>query len=152
MDKEINHSPRTVTDCITGLRQVAPGTIGDLLDFRVLEEDPEVGTCTLTCVTQKWMRNSFGTLHGGMCATILDQAMGFLARSQMPGDGISPTIQMQVNYHKPLIPEREIIVRMRMVSKTKNLITMVAEAAHKDEPERICLSANATSFFKYPKK
>lgn len=150
MTEQKKSSPPTVADCVAGLHLTAPGTIGDLLNFRVLEEDHAIGTCTLICSTAEWMRNSFGTLHGGMCATILDQAMGFLARSQIEGPGITPTLSMQVNYHKPLIPGEEVQVRMHVVSKTRHLITMNAEAFQQSNPERICLSASATSFFSRP--
>lgn len=138
----------TVANCIAALHQTAPGTIGDMLNFRVLEEDCKNGTCTLICSTESWMRNSFGTLHGGMCATILDQAMGFLARSQMTEPGISPTIQICVNYHKPLMPGKDVLIKVNVVSKTRNLISMTAEASSTTDPNRICLSASGTSFFK----
>lgn len=148
MNQRTEHTPLTVAACIAGLHQTAPGTIGDLLQFQVLEENWERGICLLECRTEDWMRNSFGTLHGGMCATILDQAMGFLARSQADGEGITPTIQLQVNYHRPLIPGQKVLVKMWVVSKTHSLISMMSQASMADAPEKLCLTGTGTAFIK----
>ena len=77
------------------------GTIGDMLDLRLVDCDLEKGEFTLQCQTQEWMRNIAGTLHGGMCATLVDQSMGCVAYCAMPGEGIAPTIDLQVSYHRP---------------------------------------------------
>ena len=124
------------------------GTIGAMLDFRLVDCDPSQGQCTLLCSTQEWMRNMTGTLHGGMCATVVDQAMGCVAYCAMPGDGIAPTIDLQVSYHRPLIPNRDILVRVTVVSVTKSLLRLSAEACQADSPDRICLTSHATHFYK----
>lgn len=148
MSEETESNYRTVAECIGLLHETAPGSIGDLMRFRAVEENPEKGEYTLRCSTQSWMRNVHGTLHGGMCATIMDQAMGFIAHSRMAGKGTTPTIQMQVNYHRPLIPGEDVIVRIRVVSETRNLVSMFSEAALASSPDRVCLTASATSFLK----
>ena len=148
MSEEIEQEKPSVTNSIAGLHKKAPGSIGDLMEFEVLEENREEGKYVLRCKTQEWMRNALGTLHGGMCATIVDQAMGFVAYSYMSGKGTAPTIQMQLNYHKPFIPGEDVIVCIRVVSMTRNLISMTCEAFRASDPKRICLTASATSFLK----
>lgn len=148
MSEETELNQPSVAKSIAGLHMKAPGSVGDLMEFHVLEECREKGEYTLRCTTQEWMRNALGTLHGGMCATIVDQAMGFVAYSYMSGKGTAPTIQMTLNYHKPFIPGEDVIVRIRVVSKTRNLISMSCEASRASDPERICLTASATSFLK----
>ena len=148
MSEEIELDEPSVARSIAGLHTKAPGSVGDLLEFQVLEECREKGEYTLRCKTQVWMQNVIGTLHGGMCATILDQAMGFVARSYMAGKGSSPTIQLQVSYHKPLIPGEDVLIHIRVVSRTRNLIGMTCEASRASEPDRICLTASGTSFLK----
>lgn len=58
------------------LSQTVPGSIGDMLDFQLLEYQTQTKTFRMRCQTQPWMRNAYGTLHGGLGAAILDQAMG----------------------------------------------------------------------------
>ena len=142
----------SVTASIEGLHRKAPGSIGDLMEFRVLEENREKGEYVLRCRTFDWMRNALGTLHGGMGATIVDQAMGFVAYSYMTGPGTAPTIQMQLNYHRPMVAGEEAIVRVRVISVTRTLISMVCEASMASEPDRICITSSATSFLHLDRK
>lgn len=136
----------SVRASIEGLHRKAPGSIGDLMEFQVLEENREKGIYTLRCKTEPWMRNALGTLHGGMGATVVDQAMGFVAYSYMTGPGTAPTIQMQLNYHRPMVPGAEAIVRVHVISVSRTLISMTCEASMASDPDRICITASATSF------
>ena len=124
------------------------GTIGDMLDLRLLEVDSLQGTVLLRCATAPWMRNLAGTLHGGMCATVVDQAMGCVAYCAKPGAGIAPTIQLQVSYHRPLIPGEDVLMRIRVLSVTGSLIHLSCEAMVASAPEKLCLSSTATYFYK----
>ena len=142
----------SVTASIEGLHRKAPGSIGDQMEFRVLEEDRERGVYTLRCKTFDWMRNALGTLHGGMGATVVDQAMGFVAYSYMTGPGTAPTIQMQLNYHRPMVAGEDAIVRVRVISVTRTLISMTCEAAMASDPDRICITSSATSFLHLDRK
>ena len=142
----------SVEASIQGLHRKAPGSIGDLMEFRVLKEDREKGEYTLSCKTEGWMRNALGTLHGGMGATVVDQAMGFVAYSYMTGPGTAPTIQMQLNYHRPLVPGEDVIVRIRVISVTRTLVTMTCEAMAAADPDTICVTASATSFLRLDRK
>lgn len=130
------------------LQNTAPDSIGAVMDFELVFCDPKTGEYIFRCKTMPWMRNSAGTLHGGICATVLDQAMGFVAYCVMPGEGIAPTIQMQVSYHRALIPGEEIVVKVWTVSVTKSLMSFRAEAFQTSKPEKLCLSGSATYFYK----
>lgn len=124
------------------------GTIGDMLDLRLVECDLEKGEFVMHCRTQAWMRNIAGTLHGGMCATLMDQAMGCVAYCAMPGEGIAPTIDLQVSYHRPLLPGQDVLIRVSMVSVTKSLMYLSSEAALVSQPDRVCITSRATFFYK----
>lgn len=130
------------------LQNTAPDSIGAVMDFELVFCDPKAGEYIFRSKTMPWMRNSAGTLHGGICATVLDQAMGFVAYCVMPGEGIAPTIQMQVSYHRALIPGEEIVVKVWTVSVTKSLMSFRAEAFQTSKPEKLCLSGSATYFYK----
>ena len=130
------------------LQNTAPDSIGAVMDFELVFCDPKAGEDIFRCKTMPWMRNSAGTLHGGICATVLDQAMGFVAYCVMPGEGIAPTIQMQVSYHRALIPGEEVVVKVWTVSVTKSLMSFRAEAFQTSKPDKLCLSGSATYFYK----
>ena len=130
------------------IHSAAPDSIGALMDYELLDCDPEKGEYTFCCRTMPWMRNIPGTLHGGICATVLDQAMGFVAYCVKPGEGIAPTIQLNVSYHRALIPGEKVIVKVWVVSKTKSLMSFRSEAYQQSSPEKLCLSATAVYFYK----
>ena len=133
---------------IAEVSTIAPGSIGDQMAYRLLTYSPEHQEYILQCKTLDWMRNAAGTLHGGMCATVVDQAMGFIAYCVKPGEGIAPTVQMQVNYQRPLIPGEDVRIRVRVISVTKSLMHLYAEAAVASEPDKICLTSTGVYFFK----
>lgn len=90
------------------LHSRAPESIGDLLRFRVGPCSPDAGEYRFYASTGDWMKNAFGSLHGGIIGTILDQGMGMLATCLMDSKAITPTVQMNVTYHRPLMPGDEI--------------------------------------------
>lgn len=148
METAIQSPDRNIQARLEELHQVAPDSIGDRMHFRLVEWNDQGSFYRFVCSTEPWMRNAAGTLHGGMCATVLDQAMGFVAYCVKPGPGLAPTIQMQVNYHRPLIPGQEVSVSVRVVSKTRHLMSLTAEAAQASAPEKLCLSASGTYYYR----
>ena len=50
---------------IAQVSEFAPGSIGDMLHFELLECDPEAGDYFLSCRTETWMRNPAGTRRDG---------------------------------------------------------------------------------------
>lgn len=130
------------------LRTKAPDAIGAMLCLEALEGDAEERSFWLQCQTQTWMRNMHGTLHGGICATIADQAMGSVGICYAPGEGITPTIDLHVNYHRPLIPGEGVRIHVRVVSVTKTLIHTTSELYRESQPDKVCITAGATYFYK----
>ena len=138
----------TVRRRIAQITEEVPGSIGDMMHFQLIGCDEEKGDYTMTCETLPWMRNYAGTLHGGLCATILDQAMGFISYCLKRGPGPAPTVQMEVDYHRPLIPGEEVIVKVHVVTATRSLMNLTAEAVQASHPEKICLSGSGIYFYK----
>ena len=130
------------------ITEVVPGSIGDMMHFQLLGYADAHGDYTMSCQTAPWMRNFAGTLHGGLCATILDQAMGFVSYCLKPGEGIAPTVQIEIDYHRPLMPGEDVIVKVHVVSATKSLMNLTAEAVQASHPEKICLSGSGIYFYK----
>lgn len=143
-----NDMEAIVRQRIAEISEAVPESIGDLMQFQLLECDSEKGDYVMTCQTASWMRNFAGTLHGGMCATILDQAMGFISYCLKPGEGTAPTVQMEIDYHRPLIPGEEVLVKVHVVSVTRSLMNLTAEAFHVNYPEKVCISGSGIYFYK----
>ena len=133
---------------IAQISEEVPGSIGDMMQFQLLDCDVEKGDYTMSCKTFPWMRNFAGTLHGGMCATILDQAMGFISYCLKPGEGTAPTVQIEVDYHRPIIPGEDVIVNVHVVTATRSLMNLTSEAVQASNPEKICLSGSGIYFYK----
>lgn len=131
---------------IAEVNTAAPGSIAEMLRFRF--ESCENSQIVMTCRTMPWMRNPAGTLHGGLCATILDQAMGFVSYCLKAGEGAAPAVHLAVDYHRPLRPGEEVTVKVRVISVSRNLINLSAEARQASCPDKICLSGSGIYFFK----
>ena len=130
------------------IQTAAPGSVGDMLQLKLVSCDDEKREYTFLSRTDHWMRNIAGTLPGGMCATIMDQTMGRVAYCCKPGEGIAPTIEFQLSYHRPLIPGEDVLVCVQILSITRSLIRLRAEASLASSPERICLTGSGTYFYK----
>ena len=133
---------------IAEISETVPGSIGDMMQFQLVECEAEKGDYTFTCCTAPWMRNFAGTLHGGLCATILDQAMGFVSYCLKPGEGAAPTVQIEVDYHRPLHPGEDVLVKVHVVTATRSLMNLTAEAMQLSIPDKICLSGSGIYFYK----
>ena len=133
-------------DRLAAIHTLAPGSIGSQMQYELLECSQD--SCTLLCRTYDWMRNIPGTLHGGMCATIVDQAMGFVAHCVKLGDGTAPTVELQVSYHRPLIPGEDVITKIQVISVTRSLMRLSAQAYQAGKEDKVCLTATATYFNK----
>ena len=148
--KDFYQIKEALRERIRELHRIAPGSIGDQMQYEVL--DGEEGVYKMRCRTFDWMRNGPGTLHGGMCATIVDQAMGFVAYCAKPGAGIAPTVQLQVEYHRPICPGETVLVDVRLVSATRSLMHLSANVYRENEPDKLCLSATSVFFYKPEEK
>ncbi len=133
---------------IRQLHEYAPESIGDLLHFRVGPCSPGAGEYSFLVSTEDWMRNAFGSLHGGIINTILDQGMGMLATCLMEGTAITPTVHMNETYYRPQKPGDEILLKIYIEAVTKTLIHMRAEAVKQGQKDRLCVSATGIYYIK----
>lgn len=128
---------------IDSFHEIAPGAICDLIRFSVISVEEDM--CVLRCNTEYWMRNTMGVLHGGIGVTILDQAMSLVSHCVKKGEGVTPAIEMQVSFHRPIMPCEELDVIVRVLSVSKSLIRLSAEARQNG---KLCISSSGTYFQK----
>jgi len=89
-----------------------------------------------------------GVLHGGIQATLLDEAAAWLIFVKLKTAGV--TTRLNVEYLKPVYISRgEIAVRARLVSTGKK--TVEIECTLTDGESVVCAKAEATYFY-FPEK
>ena len=130
------------------IREKHAGTIGEMLKFEVVSCDEVKDNYVLHCKTEPWMCNHYGSLHGGLCATILDQAMGMVCCCLKKGFGTCTTVQLEADYHRPLMAGEDILVNVHVISVTRSLINMTAELVQPSKPDKVSVSGSAIFFYK----
>jgi uncharacterized protein (TIGR00369 family) len=96
---------------VTGLevlRGIAAGEqpgapIAELLGFEPVEA--EEGRVVFACVPGPEHYNPLGTVHGGLPATLLDSAMGCAVHSTLPAGVGYTTLELKVNFTRPITSE-----------------------------------------------
>lgn len=80
-------------------------SIGRLLGMNVIEL--EEGRVSLAVETRPDFANPLGTVHGGICATLLDSVMGTAVHTTLaPGLGYS-TLELKVNFIRAVTTDRQ---------------------------------------------
>jgi uncharacterized protein (TIGR00369 family) len=74
-----------------------------LLDFRLLEA--EEGRVVFGAVPTRSHYNGMGVVHGGLVAALLDSALGCALNTLAPPGGIFTTVEIKINYTRPLTDE-----------------------------------------------
>jgi uncharacterized protein (TIGR00369 family) len=77
-----------------------PAHIGSLIGLRI--DKLEYGDVTMELETRPDFANPLGTLHGGICATLLDAAMGCAVHTTLDAGVDFGTLELTVNYIRPV--------------------------------------------------
>jgi uncharacterized protein (TIGR00369 family) len=81
-----------------------PGApIAELLGFEPVEA--EEGRVVFAAVPEPKHYNPIGTVHGGLAATLLDSAMGCAVHSTLPAGTGYTTLELKVNFTRPITTE-----------------------------------------------
>lgn len=84
--------------------ELPPPPIAVLLNFRLTEVAE--GRAVFVCDPAEYHYNPIGLVHGGLAATLLDSAMGCAVHSVLPAGVAYTTLEIKVNYLRPLLPAR----------------------------------------------
>jgi acyl-CoA thioesterase len=122
--------------------------IGALLGFSW--EKIEVGEVSFSLETRPDFANPLGSVHGGICATLLDSVMGCAVHSTLgPGIGYS-TLEIKVNYIRTVPTDgRKLIGTGTVVHAGRS--TATAEGKVVDEDGRLVAHATTTCLIHTPK-
>lgn len=102
-------------------------------------------TLLLSFPVEEYMRNPVGVMHGGAVAGALDITMGSLT-FYMNGEYLTPTINMNVSYERPIPTGKRLFVEATGISCGKNMAYATARAWLEDAPDKIVASAAGTYF------
>jgi uncharacterized protein (TIGR00369 family) len=81
---------------LTNTEKDRPVYIGTLLGLSI--DELEFGQVTMSLKTRPEFANPLGTLHGGICATLLDSAMGCAVHTTLEAGVGYGTLELKVNY------------------------------------------------------
>jgi uncharacterized protein (TIGR00369 family) len=105
----------------------------------------EKKTLLLSFPVEEAMRNPAGVMHGGAVAGALDITMGSLT-FYMSGEFLTPTINMNVSYERPIPTGKRLMVEATCLSCGKTMAYATARAYLEDAPEKTVASAAGTYY------
>jgi len=80
--------------------ELTPSGMAQLMDFRLVEVAE--GRAVFSIKPDERHYNGLGIAHGGLAATLLDSAMGCAVNTMMPAGKIFTTLEMKINYTRPM--------------------------------------------------
>ena len=85
----------------------SPSGLAALLGMKA--EHVEHGRVVFTFPASEQFANPFGTVHGGILATVLDSAMGMAALTAVPDGASAPTVALEVKYVRPVATDAGVL-------------------------------------------
>lgn len=107
------------------------------------------GRVTFTLDPEEFHLNPFGTVHGGVLATMLDTAMGCAVHTLLPPRVGYVTSEMNVRFLRPaLLGSGRLVCTGEVVHPGRN--TMIASARIVDAEQRVIAIAGCTCNLRRP--
>ena len=111
----------------------------------VFSEVCDDGTILFTLTPERWMRNPGGVMHGGIICTAFDNAMGTVTAAL--NGKMTPTVNMQVDFVRPVVLDRPAVIRVETVSMGKTLSRLRA-TLWQDSEDTPCATGAALYYVK----
>jgi len=105
----------------------------------------EEGSSRIEMEVLEDLKNLYGTVHGGMLATLLDSVCGVALGSLLRVGESLVTLDLRINYLSP-VKSGTVIAEGKVIHKGRQ--TGVAEATLKDETGRLAAKGMSTHFVK----
>jgi uncharacterized protein (TIGR00369 family) len=112
---------------LTFLQRIAHGELppppfAQLLGFELREVG--LGRAVFAASPDEEHLNANGVIHGGIAAALLDSAMGCAVQTMLPAGTGMATIELKVNYTRPLLPgSGEVIAEGTVVHSGSTILT-----------------------------
>jgi len=114
-----NEEPRRALSGLEYMRQLVTGEreasgMARLMNMRLVEV--EEGRAVFAVEPDERHYNGIGIAHGGLAATLLDSALGCAINTAMPAGRIFTTLEMKINYVRPMRRETgEVLCEARVL-------------------------------------
>jgi uncharacterized protein (TIGR00369 family) len=103
----------------------------------------EDGRVEIVCTPDEFQYNPYGTIHGGLAATLLDTATGCAVHTRLPAGTGYATLSLSVDFLRPITTETGTVrCTGSVVSMGKRVA--VAEGILVDSSERMLARGSAT--------
>lgn len=112
----------------------------EFLGLRVAETHAD--GVTIECPLKDFYFNPDGSLHGGLIATIADEAVWFAIEQATNGSRHSTTVELKVNFLRPALETERLRARARLVKTGKTLCVGTVELH--DDRGTLCAIASVT--------
>lgn len=100
--------------------ELPPPPIASLMRMTLVSAD--IGTATFVCEPDESHYNPIGTVHGGLVCTLLDSVLGCAVQSTLPqGQGYT-SIEIKVNYLRPVLAGSGPLTCVGTVTKPGNRV------------------------------
>src|SRR5688500_18205374 len=137
--------PRATLSGLDYMRRIAAGEVEgapmvQLLGMHLSEVEP--GRITIRGEMQQKFENGLGIAHGGFAATMLDTALGCAVNTVMPIGKIFTTLEMKINYVRPLTRGCKLTCTAEVIHAGKQ--TATAEARIVDDDGKLYAHGTAT--------
>ncbi len=116
-----------------------------LMKSRFEHCDFQSKTLVLSYPVENYMRNPAGVMHGGALAGAMDLTMGSLT-FYFSGEFLTPTINMNVSYERPVAVGKRLFVEAQLFSCGKTMAYASAKAWMEGQEDKIVGSATGTYY------
>ncbi len=111
VSEKVRHDTSAARRTMSGLEylqkmlagELPPPPMRQLIEFTLIEVSE--GRAVFTIKPEERYYNGLGICHGGVAATVLDSALGCAVNSMMPAGRVFTTLEMKINYVRPMTRE-----------------------------------------------
>ncbi|NLY71543.1 MAG: PaaI family thioesterase [Clostridiales bacterium] len=93
---------------------------------KFIDCNAKAGTITLEFPVMDWQLNTNNVMHGGMIATVFDEALGIFAHYFSEGKA-ALTSNITVHYLKPVPKGDSLLITAKIISAGRKVITLSGE-------------------------
>jgi uncharacterized protein (TIGR00369 family) len=102
--------------------ELPPPPIAVLMGFEPVEV--EDGRAVFAVTPEEFHYNPIGVVHGGLAATLLDSAMGCAVQTTLPAGEAYTTLEVKVNFARPLTRETgRVVCDARVLHRGRTVAT-----------------------------
>ena len=104
------------------------------------------GEATIELPCSKWLSTSAGTIQGGFTAMLAESAMGAAAFSTVEAGTAIASLDLKVNYLRPVFPDGEpIVARARVLHRGRTLAIVAVEITNA-EGKTVALATGSSMY------